>query len=91
MRAGRLDPSDGMKILVGSGVSDQRGVYGDLNTLLFHRQMARSGVEHLYCTYPGTHSDVGWVPTMPLALEFLLANDFDAATRDRETCVDGTG
>ena len=91
LRAGRSEPADGMKILVGSGVSDQRGVYGDLNTLLFHRQMARSGVVHLYCTYPGTHSDVTWVSTTPLALEFLLSDGFDAAARDRETCTDGTG
>ena len=91
LRAGRSNPPDGMKLFVGAGVSDQRGVYGDLNTLLFHRQMASSGVAHLYCTYPGTHSDVTWVSTMPLALEFLLSDGFDASERDRETYVDGTG
>ena len=87
LRSGSLGGADGKKLFVGSGVSDQRGVYGDLNTLLFHREMDRRGIDNLYCTYRGTHSDVGWVRAMPLAFEFLLSESPRQSAEDGTTCV----
>ncbi len=87
LRRRSVGSADGKKLFVGSGVSDQRGVYGDLNTLLFHREMDRSGIDHLYCTYQGTHSDVGWVRAMPLAFEFLLSESPRPTAADATSCV----
>jgi len=62
-----------MRLFLASGDRDQRGVYGELNTFLLHKDLARTGVEHLYCTYHGTHSDMAWVSAMLSALRYLLA------------------
>jgi enterochelin esterase-like enzyme len=70
---GEVLPADDMRLFLASGDRDQRGVYGELNTFLLHKDLARSGVEHLYCTYHGTHSDMAWVSAMPSALQYLLA------------------
>ena len=61
---------------------DQRGLYGELGTFLFHKDLAGLGVEHLYCTYDGTHSDMAWVAAMPQALRYLLGAE-DAPRQDR--------
>ena len=87
LRSRSAGGADGKKLFIGSGVSDQRGVYGDLNTLLFHREMDRRGIDHLYCTYQGTHSDVAWVRAMPLAFEFLLSESPRERAADGTTCV----
>jgi enterochelin esterase-like enzyme len=71
---GEVLPADDMRLFLASGDRDQRGVYGELNTFLLHKDLARSGVEHLYCTYHGTHSDMAWVSAMPSALQYLLAS-----------------
>lgn len=88
LRKGRLQPSNGMKLFLGSGNKDQRGVYGSLNTFVFHQDLVNRGVEHLYCTYDGTHSDVAWVSAMPLALLYLLPADtpLDAIPAESHMC-----
>ena len=65
-------PADGMKLFLASGDRDQRGIYGELSTFLLHMDLASSGIDHLYCTYHGTHSDMAWVSAMPSALRYLL-------------------
>ena len=75
LRRGGLPPSDGMKLFLASGDKDQRGVYGELNTFLFHRELSRREIDHLYCIYKGSHSNMAWIAAMPQALEYLLATD----------------
>ena len=72
LRDGGIGDTDGMKLFLGSGSKDQRGVYGRLNTFLFHKDLAGRRVDHLYCIYDGSHSDVAWVSAMPIALQYLL-------------------
>jgi enterochelin esterase-like enzyme len=70
------------RLFLGSGDNDQRGVYGDLNTFLFHKDLAGIGVEHAYCIYQGTHGSAGWVSIMPRAFEYLLGSVVDAGVVD---------
>jgi enterochelin esterase-like enzyme len=72
LRRGEIQPPEGMKLFLAAGNKDQRGIYGELNTFLFHKELARRGIEHLYCIYDGSHSDVTWVSAMPQALEYML-------------------
>ena len=73
LRDGDIHPKEGLRLFLASGDKDQRGVYGELNTSLFHEELKRNGIEHLYCIYNGTHSDMAWVSAMPEALQYLLA------------------
>ena len=75
LRDGDIQPGKDIKLFLASGDKDQRGVYGELNTFLFHKELKRQGMEHLYCTYDGTHSDMAWVAAMPQALQYLLATE----------------
>ena len=63
-------------------------MYGELNTFLFHKDLATRGIAHLYCTYAGTHSNMAWVAAMPRALQYLLADDAALAdgSQDGDTC-----
>ena len=91
LRQGRARPSPGTKLLLGSGTEDQRGVYGGLTTYLFHKEMVDRGVDHVYCTYDGTHSDVAWVSAMPLALRYLFPSASTAAEWPVEGCTSSIG
>jgi S-formylglutathione hydrolase FrmB len=84
-RDGELLPTNGMKLFLASGDKDQRGVYGELNTFLFHKDLASREIEHLYCIYDGTHSNMAWVAAMPGALRYLLAGDGEE-TADEPAC-----
>ena len=87
---GGAQPANGMKLLLASGDKDQRGVYGELNTFLFHKELARRGIEHRYCTYDGTHTDTTWIAAMPEALRYLLGGDADAPVESEDrSCKDG--
>ena len=77
IRGGNINPQSGMKLFLGSGNQDQRGVYGELSTFLFHKDLLKHETSHLYCTYDGSHSDVSWVTAVPKALEYLLAADYN--------------
>ena len=72
LRAGDISPNGGIRLFLASGDRDQRGVYGELNTFLFHRELTRMEIDHLYCTYRGSHSDMAWVSAIPTALMYLL-------------------
>ena len=86
---GTPQPNNGMKLFLASGNKDQRGVYGELNTFLFHKALGRRGIEHRYCTYDGTHTDTTWVAAMPEALRYLLGGTADTpAEREDRTCQD---
>ena len=74
LRAGDIPAPEGARLFIASGDKDQRGVYGLLNTALFHWELDRQGVGHLYCTYDGSHSSVAWVAAMPAALAYLLGD-----------------
>ena len=82
---GEMVPSDGMKVFLASGNKDQRGVYGELNTFLFHKDLAGKDIDHLYCTYDGTHSNLAWISAMPQALQYLLPIDGEAVP-DTDSC-----
>ncbi len=75
LRKGALAFQDGTKLFLGAGNHDQRGVYGELNTFLFHQELLHQGIAHAYCIYEGTHSDRGWIAVMPEVLAYLLAAD----------------
>ena len=75
LRSGEAQPDNGMKLFLAAGDKDQRSMYGSLNTLLFHKDLERRGIEHLYLTYDGTHDAMTWVSAMPQALHYLLATD----------------
>jgi enterochelin esterase-like enzyme len=85
LRRGAID-AEGVELFLASGDKDQRGLYGKLNTYLFHRDLAKHGIEHMYCTYEGTHSDLAWVSAMPQALEYLLAPAGPAELNGRSQC-----
>ena len=72
LRQGNISPLNGTKLFLASGNKDQRGIYGELNTFLFHKELGRQGFDHLYCIYEGTHSDMAWVAAMPQALQFMM-------------------
>ena len=83
LRRGDVDVAGDMRLFLASGDNDQRGVYGRLSTDIFHRELERQGIEHLYCIYDGTHSNMSWVPAMPEALQYLLAT---GATAQESVC-----
>ena len=74
LRSGDIPNSD-MRLFIASGDNDQRGVYGRLATFLFHKDLAALGIDHLYCTYDGTHSDTVWVSAIPQALRYLFTSE----------------
>lgn len=85
MRRGELSPEDGIKLFLSTGTKDQRGVYGELNTFLFHKELRRQGADHVYCKYRGAHGDRTWVAAMPHAMRYLLSPE--AGDRDEwEEC-----
>ena len=73
LRRGDLSPENGMKLFLSTGTKDQRGVYGELNTFLFHKELRRQEIDHVYCKYRGAHGDRTWVAAMPYALRYLLS------------------
>ena len=77
LRSGSI-PDDELRLFIASGDNDQRGVYGRLGTFLFHKDLAARGIDHLYCTYDGTHSDTVWVSALPMALRHLLGSAGDS-------------
>ena len=87
LRKGDVRPSNGMKLFLAAGDDDQRGVYGELNTFLFHKELSRRGIRHLYCTYNGSHNNVVWVSAMPQALQYLLATDGEGQA-EADACPD---
>ena len=72
LRRGDIGPEVHTRLFLASGDTDQRGLYGALNTLLFHKDLERLGIDHLYCGYDGTHSNMAWVAAIPAALEYLM-------------------
>jgi enterochelin esterase-like enzyme len=74
LRSGEL-PAGDLRLFLASGDNDQRGVYGELGTVLFHRDLAARGMDHRYCIYEGTHSDTVWVSALPGALRYLFASE----------------
>lgn len=83
LRRGALAFQDGTRLFLGAGDHDQRGVYGELNTFLFHQELLHQGILHAYCIYEGAHSDRGWISVMPEALEYLLGTG-SASSREHE-------
>ena len=77
LRGGAI-PAHDARLFLASGDNDQRGVYGWLGTFLFHKDLAARGIDHLYCTYDGTHSDTVWVSALPGALHYLFASEGNA-------------
>ncbi len=85
LRNGGIVPN-GSKLFLASGDKDQRGVYGALNTFLFHKELDGMGVAHLYCTYEGTHSDLAWVNALPAALQHLLPSNTATGAEAFRSC-----
>ena len=80
LREGDISSDGDLRLFLAAGDKDQRGVYGGLSTFLFHRDLEMEGIDHLYCTFDGTHSEVAWVSAIPRALEYLVGTGPRAAT-----------
>ena len=78
LRSGGV-PSADARLFLASGANDQRGVYGELGTFLFHKDLAARGIGHLYCSFDRTHGDTAWVSALPLALRYLFASEGNIA------------
>ena len=74
LRSGEISVAEGARLFLAAGDKDQRGVYGQLNTALFHRELDRQGADHLYCTYDGSHNSRLWVSAIPAALAYLVGD-----------------
>ena len=74
LRSGEIPAPRGARLFLAAGDKDQRGVYGRLNTALFHRELDRQEIDHFHCTYDGSHSSRSWVSAMPDALAYLFGD-----------------
>ena len=90
IRSGERRPAAGTKLFLASGSMDQRGIYGDLSTMLLHSELERQGIDHAYCTYRGTHDASGWVSVMPDAMGYLLAPETKPPA-ETTACIDLRG
>ena len=85
LRDEEIAPLNGMKLFLATGDKDQRGVYGEINTYLFDKELDRQGLDHLYCRYSGAHGDTVWVTAVPHALRYIAGTDMETSAEAR-TC-----